>query len=177
MTQEFIQYRIEKAEEVYQAACILYEAGQWNSAVNRLYYACFYVASALLLQQKIGAKSHAGVIAKFSENVVRTGKMDAGTYKVYSKLLNSTAPCSSFVQTNNAPPSPHYTLSPTAKSSVGEIYFWPIQNKFVFLQRRFRAAEAPRERGCPVDIRGDKAGGIMANPLCHREWRHIEKTL
>ena len=53
MTQEFIQYRIEKAEEVYQAACILYEAGQWNSAVNRLYYACFYVASALLLQQKV----------------------------------------------------------------------------------------------------------------------------
>ncbi len=88
MTQDFIQYRIEKAEEVYQAACILYEAGQWNSAVNRLYYACFYVASALLLQQKIGAKSHAGVIAKFSENVVRTGKMDADTYKVYSKLLN-----------------------------------------------------------------------------------------
>lgn len=37
----------------------------------------------MLLQQKIGAKSHAGVIAKFSENVVRTGKMDADT-----KLLN-----------------------------------------------------------------------------------------
>ena len=74
---EFITYRINKAEEVYAAAVILYNAGQWNSAINRLYYACFYVASALLLKRGVGAKSHAGVIAKFSECVVRTGEVTA----------------------------------------------------------------------------------------------------
>ena len=85
---EFITYRINKAEEGYAAAVILYNAGQWNSAINRLYYACFYVASALLLKRGVGAKSHAGVIAKFSECVVRTGEVTADEYRVFSKLLN-----------------------------------------------------------------------------------------
>ncbi len=86
--EEFITYRLNKAEEVYAAAVLLYNAGQWNSAVNRLYYACFYAASALLLKRGIGAKTHAGVISKFSESVVRTHEMSADEYKVYSKLLN-----------------------------------------------------------------------------------------
>lgn len=86
--QEFIDYRLSKAEEVYQAAILLYNAGQWNSAVNRLYYACFYASSALLLKRGVGAKSHAGVITKFSETVVRTGEISADEYRVYSKLLN-----------------------------------------------------------------------------------------
>ena len=85
---EYIAYRIDKAEEVYTAAVILYDAGQWNSAINRLYYACFYVASALLLKRGVGAKSHTGVIAKFSECVVRTGEVTADEYRVFSKLLN-----------------------------------------------------------------------------------------
>ena len=85
---DFISYRIDKAEEVYSAAVLLYNAGQWNSAINRLYYACFYAASALLLKRGVGAKSHGGVIAKFSENIVRTGEMSAEEYRVYSKLLN-----------------------------------------------------------------------------------------
>ncbi len=85
---KFISYRIDKADEVYEAAVLLYNASQWNSAVNRLYYACFYAASALLLKRGVGAKSHNGVIAKFSECVVRTGEMSADEYRVYSKLLN-----------------------------------------------------------------------------------------
>lgn len=85
---DFISYRIDKAEEVYSAAVLLYNAGQWNSAINRLYYACFYAASALMLKRGVGAKSHAGVIAKFSEHIVRTGEMIADEYRVYSKLLN-----------------------------------------------------------------------------------------
>lgn len=85
---KFISYRMDKADEVYGAAVLLYDAGQWNSAVNRLYYACFYAASALLLKRGVGAKSHAGVIAKFSECVVRTGEVTADEYRVYSKLLN-----------------------------------------------------------------------------------------
>ena len=85
---KFISYRMDKADEVYGAAVLLYDAGQWNSAVNRLYYACFYAVSALLLKRGVGAKSHAGVIAKFSECVVRTGEVTADEYRVYSKLLN-----------------------------------------------------------------------------------------
>ena len=86
--ESFIDYRLAKADEVYKAAEVLYTASQWNSAVNRLYYACFYAASALLLKRSIGAKSHSGVIAKFSENVVASGEMTVADFRVYSKLLN-----------------------------------------------------------------------------------------
>ena len=84
----FVRYRLEKAEETYQAAQVLYEAAQWNSVVNRLYYACFYAASAILLHRHISAKSHAGIIGQFSENVVRTGEVSIDDFRVYSKLLN-----------------------------------------------------------------------------------------
>ena len=84
----YIRYRLEKAQEVYEAARILCEAGQWNSAVNRLYYACFYSASALLLYLHLSAKSHAGVIGQFSEHVVRPGLISTEDFRVYAKLLN-----------------------------------------------------------------------------------------
>jgi uncharacterized protein (UPF0332 family) len=85
---EYIRYRLDKAQEVYQAARVLYDAQQWNSVVNRLYYACFYSASALLLHRHIPAKTHSGVIGKFSEEVVRTGELSTDDFRVYAKLLN-----------------------------------------------------------------------------------------
>ena len=83
----FVRYRLEKAEEAYTAARILYDAQQWNAAVNRLYYACFYAASAVLLNRHIGAKSHAGVLGAFSEHIVRVGEISTDDFRIYSKLL------------------------------------------------------------------------------------------
>lgn len=84
----YVRYRLEKAQEVYQAACVLYDASQWNSVINRLYYACFYSASALLLHRHISAKSHSGVIGQFSEQIVRLGIVSIDEFRVYAKLLN-----------------------------------------------------------------------------------------
>ena len=84
----YVRYRLEKAQEVYQAACVLYDAAQWNSVINRLYYACFYSASALLLYRHISAKSHSCVIGQFSEQIVRPGIVSIDEFRVYAKLLN-----------------------------------------------------------------------------------------
>ena len=84
----YVRYRLEKAQEVYQAACVLYDAAQWNSVINRLYYACFYSASALLLYKHLSAKSHSGVIGQFSEHIVRPGIISIEEFRVYAKLLN-----------------------------------------------------------------------------------------
>ena len=84
----YVRYRLEKAQEVYQAACVLYDAAQWNSVINRLYYACFYSASALLLYRHISAKSHSGVIGQFSEQIVRPCIVSIDEFRVYAKLLN-----------------------------------------------------------------------------------------
>jgi uncharacterized protein (UPF0332 family) len=40
---------LEKAEEALASAKLELNAGHTNFAVNRLYYACFYAATALLL--------------------------------------------------------------------------------------------------------------------------------
>lgn len=56
--------------------------------INRLYYVCFYSASALLLYRGISAKSHSGIIGKFSEHIVRTGEITLDEFRVYAKRLN-----------------------------------------------------------------------------------------
>ena len=87
---EFVQYRLAKADEVYEAAQILIDARQWNSCINRLYYACFYVASALLIVRGIGAKSHGGVIAKFSETAVLSGEVSSDVkYNKFKRMLDN----------------------------------------------------------------------------------------
>jgi len=44
-SQNLIQYRQDRAIEVFEDAKILADAKRWKSCVNRLYYACFYAAS------------------------------------------------------------------------------------------------------------------------------------
>ena len=84
----YIRYRIAKSDETYKAACLLADGKMWNSVVNRLYYACFYAVSALLLSKDIAARTHAGVISQFSENFVRTKLISMDHFKTYSKLMN-----------------------------------------------------------------------------------------
>ena len=48
-TRTLILYRLERAKESLDEANILMERGHANTFVSRLYYACFYAVSALLL--------------------------------------------------------------------------------------------------------------------------------
>ncbi len=48
-TRTLVTYRLERACEALEEADILLERGHANTFVNRLYYACFYAVSALLL--------------------------------------------------------------------------------------------------------------------------------
>ena len=44
-----VSYRIERADETIIEAKLLAGDGHYNAAMNRLYYACFYAALALLV--------------------------------------------------------------------------------------------------------------------------------
>ena len=46
---EYIKYRFNRAEESFDEALIMIENKRWNTAINRLYYACYYAVIALLL--------------------------------------------------------------------------------------------------------------------------------
>lgn len=70
-----VDYRIEKAGVALDDADFLTEAGKYNIAANRLYYALYYAASALLISKGIPTKTHSGLLTQISLHLVRTGML------------------------------------------------------------------------------------------------------
>lgn len=68
-----VGYRLERARSTLGEADLLFQGGYFNAAVNRLYYACYYAAMALLLAEKIETSTHNGVKTQLSMHFVRTG--------------------------------------------------------------------------------------------------------
>lgn len=85
---QYIKYRFAKAEETLLAAKQLSESGFWNSCVNRLYYACFYAVSALLVKDDMISKSHSGIKTQFFQNYIKSKKLDLEYGKLYSDLFD-----------------------------------------------------------------------------------------
>jgi len=85
----YVLYRIRISLETLEAAEILIENKKWNSAVNRLYYAAYYSVSALLVQNEIITKTHAGVKTQFFLHYIKTGKIKTTLGKTFSDLFDS----------------------------------------------------------------------------------------
>ena len=82
-----IQYRLERARESLEEARILADAGHWHGCVNRLYYACFYAVSALLLKHSLTSVKHTGIRGLFNLHFVKTGKVAAEFGQLYNDLF------------------------------------------------------------------------------------------
>ena len=85
---DYVKYRIEKAEETYEVAELLVDNGRWNSAINRLYYAAYYGVSGLLVKTGTEAKTHSGVKTQFFMKYVKTGKIALRIGRLYSDLFD-----------------------------------------------------------------------------------------
>lgn len=72
-----IAYRQEKADVALDDAAFLSNAGRYALAANRLYYALYYAASALLLSKGIITKRHSGLIAQMHLHFIKTGILSA----------------------------------------------------------------------------------------------------
>jgi len=68
-----VRYRLERARESLAEARLLLQAGHTNTFVNRLYYACFYAASAALLAEGKSATTHSGLRTLFHQGLVKPG--------------------------------------------------------------------------------------------------------
>jgi len=68
--QELINYRMSRVDETLEEVGFLVDNGLYNTAVNRLYYACFYAVSSLLVKNEIKAHRHAGVRQMFGLHFV-----------------------------------------------------------------------------------------------------------
>ena len=88
-TRTLITYRLERAHESLEEANLLLKHGHTNTFVNRLYYACFYAVSALLLTKNFSSSKHSGVRSFFHQNFVKTGLLDKKLGKLYDRLFDS----------------------------------------------------------------------------------------
>jgi len=82
-------YRLQRAEEALKEAELLFGGGHVNTFVNRLYYACFYAVSALLLLEGKSSSKHSGVRALFHQGFVRTGVFSKDSGQFYDRLFDN----------------------------------------------------------------------------------------
>lgn len=86
---ELIRYWLEKSQESLDAACDEMKAGRLSFSVNRIYYACFYVVSAVLIQKELRFKKHSGVRAAFNQHLVKSGIVSREHGKLYDELFEA----------------------------------------------------------------------------------------
>ena len=84
-----VNYRLERARESIEEAKILMERGHINTFINRLYYACFYAVSALLLTKGLSSAKHSGVRSLFHQNFVKTGILNIESGQFFDKLFEN----------------------------------------------------------------------------------------
>lgn len=69
---EEIKKYLKNAKERIESAEILRDAGKYNDAISRIYYAFFDAATAALLSKNLTAKTHHGLIIIFEDNFIKT---------------------------------------------------------------------------------------------------------
>jgi len=60
-----IEYRFKQAKDTLEEVEILINNRFWTTAINRIYYSCYYAVSSLLLNIDIKPQSHSGARQMF----------------------------------------------------------------------------------------------------------------
>ena len=92
MTEEektLIAYRMKRARDAIEEAKMLFDAGHFNAYVNRLYYACFYAVSALLLTRDLSTSKHGYLRSLMHREFVKTGLIPKELGKHFDLLFDS----------------------------------------------------------------------------------------
>lgn len=88
-TRALAGYRMERAREAFTEASLLLDAGHLNAYVNRLYYACFYAVSALLVTQGVSTSKHGHLRSLLHRDFVKTGLIPTELGRHFDRLFSS----------------------------------------------------------------------------------------
>ena len=80
---------IELSRESIEAARDNVNLEHWRAAYNRLYYACFYAAKALLEAHGYTAETHSGVKTLLSKHFIRNGTIDPELGAFYTDVMEA----------------------------------------------------------------------------------------
>ena len=84
-----IKYRLERAHEAMEEAKLMFDDGHINTYVNRLYYACFYAVSALLLTRDMSTSKHGYLRSLMHREFVKTGIIPTELGRYFDLLFNN----------------------------------------------------------------------------------------
>ncbi|MCF7918848.1 MAG: HEPN domain-containing protein [Candidatus Cloacimonetes bacterium] len=85
--EDLIRYKLEKADDALIEADKMAEIKHWNTCINRLYYACFYAVSALLLANDFTSVKHSGVRGLFNLHYIKTELLPKSLGRLYNELF------------------------------------------------------------------------------------------
>jgi len=85
---ELVKYRLEKAKNTFAEVPVLMENKFYKTSANRLYYSCYYAASALLINDGYEAHTHSGVKTLLGLHYFSQNKLDMSFSKMYRQLFN-----------------------------------------------------------------------------------------
>jgi uncharacterized protein len=85
--QDYIDYKLLRAEDALKAATALLKEELWLDALSKIYYAAFYIVSALLINMKLNPKTHGGAKGLFHKEFILTGIIDKEFGRLYDTLL------------------------------------------------------------------------------------------
>lgn len=83
-----VNYWFSMADHAIAAARREHAAGDYPLAVNRVYYACFYAASAVLLSEGKTFVKHAGVRSAVHQHLVRSGRITRDFGEFYDRAFD-----------------------------------------------------------------------------------------
>jgi len=83
-----VSLRIANAMQTLEDTKIIVNNKLWKAAANRLYYACYYAANALLVKYGFDAKTHKGTIRLLGLNFISKNIISNELGDVYYKLFS-----------------------------------------------------------------------------------------
>jgi len=85
---QLVNYRMNKARETLGEIDLLIQHKLWNTAINRLCYACYYAVIALLIDRKIETLTHTGTRQMFGLHFIKNGIIEKDIGKFYSRIFD-----------------------------------------------------------------------------------------
>ena len=83
-----VNYRIDKTHTTMEQVKAIVPLEFWDMIANRLYYAAYYTASALLLQDGFSVQTHNGIIQMLGLHYIKTGVLDRKYGTLYGQLFS-----------------------------------------------------------------------------------------
>jgi len=85
---EVVKFKLEKARDTFAEIFFQMENRFYRTAANRLYYACYYAVTALLVNDGYETHTHNGVKTLLGLHYITSGKIDKSFGKMYRQLFN-----------------------------------------------------------------------------------------